>query len=59
MNNGDPEKVAQQMTIFSRTLHDEINGKVLPVSNYELPYENISGMETKFHAFLTPSLDSD
>jgi hypothetical protein len=59
MNDGDPETMAQQITIFSRTLHDEIKGKVFPVSNYELPYKNISSMETKFHAFLTPSLDTD
>jgi hypothetical protein len=32
---------------------------VFLVFNYEPHYEDISGMEIKFHAFLTPSLDKD
>jgi len=32
---------------------------VFHVFNYEPHYDNTIGMEIKFHAFLTPSLDTD
>jgi hypothetical protein len=33
--------------------------KVFLVFNYEPHYQDITGMEIKFHAFLNPSLDTN